>query len=184
MNGGLQHSYRFIIDPQRHGEGMPVLSPVRERKSRRVGEAIRGSMHDLGDHSQSPHGPGAHSGSEQQVREVRRSAIGRRGQIAIEPSVHYIAGANIVMCRQIEMWKEWSPQRVRLHRKRLFSTARERCRPGPARRGARAACAETFPRGGRSGSRFRLAPDLRSRHAARRRNSSIPRRASGIGGPV
>jgi len=63
INGGLQHAYRLIVDPQRHGEGVPVLPSVRERKSSRVGETIRGSVHDLGDHSQCADGPGAHAGS-------------------------------------------------------------------------------------------------------------------------
>jgi hypothetical protein len=48
MNGGFQHAYRLVVDTQRHREWMPVLPSVRERKSSRVGEAIRGSMHDLG----------------------------------------------------------------------------------------------------------------------------------------
>jgi hypothetical protein len=63
MNGGLQHPYRFIINPQRHRKGMPVLPSVREGKSSRVSEAVASSVNDLGDHSQCADGPGAHAGS-------------------------------------------------------------------------------------------------------------------------
>ena len=62
MNGGLQHSYCFIINPQRHGEGVPVLPSVREGKSSRVSETVGSSVNDLGDHSQCADGPGAHAG--------------------------------------------------------------------------------------------------------------------------
>jgi hypothetical protein len=48
-DGRLQHAHRFVVHPQWHGEGMPVLPAMRERKSSRVGEAIRSSVHDLGD---------------------------------------------------------------------------------------------------------------------------------------
>jgi hypothetical protein len=69
-NGGFQHAYRLVVNPKRHGERVPILATVSERKSSRVGEAERGSMHDLGHHGQGAHGPRSHSRSEQQVGEV------------------------------------------------------------------------------------------------------------------
>ena len=57
-------------------------------------------MHDLGDHGQSLHGPRSHSGSEEQVRKVCRSAIGRCGQIAIESSCVHISGTALIIAPQ------------------------------------------------------------------------------------
>jgi hypothetical protein len=45
--------------------------------------------------------------SEQQVGEVGWATIGRRSQIAVEPSRVNVAGANIVMPRQIQMRQAW-----------------------------------------------------------------------------
>ena len=69
-------------------------------------------MHDLGPHGQSPHGPRSHSGSEQQVREVGWTTIGCGRQICVQPFCENVAGADIVMCRQVEMWKQWLSTRV------------------------------------------------------------------------
>src|SRR3984893_1142791 len=105
MNGGLQHAYGFVVDTQRHRERMPVLSSVSKRESRGVGEAVWGSMHNLGDHSQGLYCSGSHSGSKQQFRKVGWTTVSCRRQISMQPLSDYIAGANIVMCRQVEMWK-------------------------------------------------------------------------------
>src|SRR5262252_10779830 len=47
MNGGLQHAYCLVVNPQRHWKGMSVFASMRERESRRVSEAVWGSMNDL-----------------------------------------------------------------------------------------------------------------------------------------
>ena len=60
-------------------------------------------MHDFGNHGQGGYGPRSHPGSEQQVSEVGWATIGRRRQIAVEPSRVNIAGANMMMPRQIQM---------------------------------------------------------------------------------
>src|SRR6516165_1305178 len=59
MNGGLQHAYCLVINPQRHWKGMSVFASMREREPRGVGEAIRGTVHYLGDHGQRAHRPGS-----------------------------------------------------------------------------------------------------------------------------
>src|SRR5499427_10463241 len=46
-NGGLQHAYCLVVNPQRHWKGMSVFASMRERESRRVSEAVWGSMNDL-----------------------------------------------------------------------------------------------------------------------------------------
>jgi exo-beta-1,3-glucanase (GH17 family) len=60
-------------------------------------------MHDLGDHGQGAHGRRSRSRTEQWVGEVGWPTIGRRSQIAVEPSRVNVAGANIVMPWQIQM---------------------------------------------------------------------------------
>jgi hypothetical protein len=57
MNGGLQHAYRLVVNPQRHWKGMSVFASMREGEPRGVGEAIRGTVHYLGDHGQRAHRP-------------------------------------------------------------------------------------------------------------------------------
>ena len=109
-NGGLQHAYRLVVDAKRHGKRVPVLATVRERKSSRVGEAVWGSVHDLGDHGQRAHGTRSHAGSEQKLCEIGWAAIGGRSQIAVEPLRVHVAGANIVMLGKIEMRQEASAE--------------------------------------------------------------------------
>jgi hypothetical protein len=57
---------------------MPVLATVSEGKSSRVGEAVWGSMHYLGDYGQGAHGTRSHAGREQQLWEIGRATIGGR----------------------------------------------------------------------------------------------------------
>jgi hypothetical protein len=56
---------------------MPVLAAMRKREARRVGEAVRRSMHDLGNHRQRAHGPRSHAWNEQQFGQVGRAPIRR-----------------------------------------------------------------------------------------------------------
>src|SRR5215469_13676409 len=52
MNGGLQHAYCLVVNPQRHWKGMSVFASMREREPCGVREAIRGSVNNFGDHRQ------------------------------------------------------------------------------------------------------------------------------------
>jgi hypothetical protein len=65
MNGGLQHPYCFVVNPQRHWKGMSVFTSVCERESCWIRKAKRRPMHNLSDHCQSADGSGSHSGREQ-----------------------------------------------------------------------------------------------------------------------
>src|SRR5215471_16393966 len=65
MNSGLQHAYCLVVNPQRHWKWMSVFASMRERESRRVSEAVWGSMNDLCNHCQGAHRSGSHSGREQ-----------------------------------------------------------------------------------------------------------------------
>ena len=60
-------------------------------------------MHDLGHHRQRADGSRAHAGREQQFGKIRRTAVGRRGQIAAQPSRDHVFGANIVVRRHHEV---------------------------------------------------------------------------------
>ena len=68
----LQHVNRLIVDPKWHRKRMPVLTAMRKREPRRIGEAARRSVHDLGDHRQRAHRPRAHAWNEQQFGEIGR----------------------------------------------------------------------------------------------------------------
>ena len=83
MNGGLQHAYCLVVNPKRHRKGMSVFASMRERESRRVGEAVRGSVNNFGDHRQGADGPGSHSGSQEQFRKVGWPAIGCRCKVSV-----------------------------------------------------------------------------------------------------
>jgi len=84
-DGGLQHAYRFVVHPQRNRERVPVFAAVSEREPRGIGEAIRGSIHNFGNHSQGADGSRPHSGSQEQYRKVGGPAIGCRRQISVQP---------------------------------------------------------------------------------------------------
>src|SRR5215471_8418169 len=130
-NGGLHHTYRLVIDPERHREGMPVLAAVSERKSRGISEAIRGTVHHLGDHGQGTHSARANTGGEQEIRKVRRSTIGCRRQIGIEPSRVDVAGADIVVFGQVEVREQRfaRPAMLGLARPAMLGLARDAVRP-------------------------------------------------------
>src|SRR5262245_16110724 len=44
LHGQLKNANRLVINAQRHGKWLPILAPVRKRKSRRIGETIRCAM--------------------------------------------------------------------------------------------------------------------------------------------
>jgi len=69
-------------------------------------------MHNLGDHSQRLYCSGSHSGSKQQFRKVGWTTVSCRRQISVQPLCENVAGPDIVMCRQVEMWKQWLSTRV------------------------------------------------------------------------
>jgi uncharacterized protein len=60
-DGRLEHANGLIVDADGNRERMPVLAAMRERETRRIGEAVRSPMHQLGDHCQCAHRAGAHT---------------------------------------------------------------------------------------------------------------------------
>ena len=65
---------------ERHREGMAVLAAMGEREAGRVGEAVGRAVHDLGDHGERAHRARADAGRQQQLGEIGRAALGRRGE--------------------------------------------------------------------------------------------------------
>ncbi len=76
---------------------MPILAAVRKGKPRRVGEAARSSVHDLGHQRQGANRPGAYPWNKQQLGEVGGAAIGRCGQIGVQAPHQNVAGADLVV---------------------------------------------------------------------------------------
>src|SRR4051812_36298922 len=68
-----------------------------------VGKAVRGSVHDLGNHRQCTDGPGADAGGQKQLREVTWPTGGRRCKVSLEPFDHHVARPNIMMSRQFKI---------------------------------------------------------------------------------
>ena len=62
---------------------MAVLAAMRKRKARRVGKAVRRTMHDLGNHRQGAYRPRTDTWNEQQFGEVGRSPIRCGSQIGV-----------------------------------------------------------------------------------------------------
>ena len=60
-------------------------------------------MHDLGHHRQRPHRARADARHQQQLGEIGRAAIGRRGEVAVQPPRDHVLGAHVVMRRHDEM---------------------------------------------------------------------------------
>jgi hypothetical protein len=80
----LQHPNRLIVDPKWHRKRMPVPAAMRKREARRVGEAVRRSVHDLGNHRQRAHRPRSHAWNEQQFGE------GSNVQSQRDASTHFL----------------------------------------------------------------------------------------------
>jgi hypothetical protein len=80
----LQHLNRLIVDPKRHRKRMPVLATVSKREARRVGEAVRLFIHDLGDHYERAHGPRSDAWNEEQFGKVGRAPIRRCSQVGVK----------------------------------------------------------------------------------------------------
>src|SRR6516225_4795424 len=68
----FQHLDGLIVDPKGHRKRMPVLAAMRKGEARRVREAVRRPMHDLGNHRQGAHGPRSHAWNEEQFGEIDR----------------------------------------------------------------------------------------------------------------
>ena len=103
LHGRFQYADGAIIDLQRDGIGMPILAAVGDRKSRRIAEAVRRAMDDLGNLGQRADGAGADAGHEQKLREIPRPAFGGGRQIAMEASGDDVLGPDIVMGRHDQM---------------------------------------------------------------------------------
>ena len=71
----FQHMDRLIVDPKGHRKRMPVLAAMRKRKTRRAGEAVRRTMHDVGHHRQRAYRPRTDTWNEEQLGEVGRTPI-------------------------------------------------------------------------------------------------------------
>ena len=118
----LPHLDGFVQHLERHRERMPVLAAVSQREAAGIAEPARGAVHHFGHHRQRADGPCTHAGREQEFGKIRGSAVGRGGQIAVQPSRHDIFGANLMVCRHDEMRQ----QRLRRNLCRPFGTFQPR----------------------------------------------------------
>src|SRR3984893_14348638 len=94
---------RLIVDPKGHRKRMPVLSAMRKRKARRVGEAVGRSVHDFGNHRQRAYRPRTDTWNEQQFGEVDRRPIRCGSQIGVKARRQHVACPDIVMGRHHQM---------------------------------------------------------------------------------
>src|SRR4051812_13179111 len=76
---------------------MPILAAVRKGKPRWVGEAARGSVHNLGHQGQGTNRSGADPWNEQQLGEVGWAAVGRRGQVRVQAPHQNVTWADLVV---------------------------------------------------------------------------------------
>ena len=84
---------------------MPILAAVRKGKPRWVGEAARGSVHDLGHQGQGTNRPGPHPWNKQQLGKVGRAAVGRCGQVRVQAPHQNVPGADLVVGWHDQMWQ-------------------------------------------------------------------------------
>jgi len=59
----FQYLNGLVVHGERHRKRMPVLAAMGKREPRWVGEAVRGSVYDFGDHRQRTHGPCSDAGN-------------------------------------------------------------------------------------------------------------------------
>lgn len=103
LNRRLEHANGLVIDLERNWERVPVLAAVGERKARRIAKAARRAVHDLGYHGKRAHGSRANARRQQQIGKIGRSALGRGGEVAVQPPQVNIAGPDVMMGWQDEM---------------------------------------------------------------------------------
>ena len=99
LDGRLPHLDGLIENLERHRERMPVLAAVRKREPPGIAEPARGAVHDFGHHRQRADGPRAHARRQQQLGKIRRTPVGRRGQIPVQPVRDHVFGADVVVRR-------------------------------------------------------------------------------------
>ena len=85
LNRRLPHLDGLVENLERHRERVPVLAAMRQREPPGIAEPARGAVHDFGHHRQRADGARAHARRQQQFGKIRRTAVGRRGQIAVQP---------------------------------------------------------------------------------------------------
>ena len=83
---------------------MAVLAAVRQRKTRRVLEAVWRAVHHLGDHRERLHCARADTRCKQQLGEVDRSALGGRGEGAMQAPREHVGRSHVMMRRHDEVW--------------------------------------------------------------------------------
>ena len=98
---------------------MAVLAAMRQREARRIGEAVRRAVDDLGHHRQRTHGARADARHQQQLGEIGRAAVGRGGEIAVQAAQIDVRrrghrdGAGMIEMRQRELPLRAGPRRLR-----------------------------------------------------------------------
>lgn len=100
----FQNADRLVVDLDRYGIRTAVLTAVRQRKTRRVLEAVWRAVHDLGDHSERLHRARADTRRQQQLREVDRPAFGGRSERAVQAPREHVGRLHVMMGRHDEVW--------------------------------------------------------------------------------
>ena len=86
---------------------------MRQREARRILEAIRRAVHDLGHHGERLHRAGADAWGQQQLGKVDGSALGGGGERAVQSPREHVGRAYVVVGRHDEM------RQLRLRRRLL-----------------------------------------------------------------
>ena len=82
---------------------MAVLAAVRQREARRIGEAVRRAVHHLRDQRQRMDRARADARHQQQLGEVGRAGVGRRGERAVQAAQDHVLRPHVVMRGHDEM---------------------------------------------------------------------------------
>ncbi len=106
LNRGFQNPDRLVVHFDRNGIRMPILAAMRERKARRIAEAIRCSMNDLGHHCQRLHSARADARSQQQFGKIDRPSLGSRRQRSMQAPDEYVALPHVMMLWHDQMRKK------------------------------------------------------------------------------
>lgn len=85
---------------------MPVLAAMRHGKASRVGKAVRGAMNHFSHHGQRFNRTGADAGNQQQLREVRRTAVGGRCKATVQALQDDIGRSNVMVLRHQQIGQQ------------------------------------------------------------------------------
>src|SRR4030095_488468 len=103
VESAAQYRNRFVVDLERHGEGVTVLPAMREGEARRVVETCRRAVHHFGDERQRLQRARTELLEQEERGEVAQVAFVRQSQHRTETLLVHVVWAHIMMARHSEM---------------------------------------------------------------------------------